>query len=302
VVKITKKPGETIYLAIDRTRWESVNIFIISLIWQGRSLPVYFQLLPKQGSSNLEEQIELLSRVISLFTEYRVVVLGDREFCAVELGKWLAEQGLSFCLRLKKSHFVEVEPEIWLALKSLGLMPGMSFYLRGVKVTKAHQVTGFDIASKWQRKYRNFTAEEGWFIFTNLGSLEAAIAAYRKRFGIEEMFRDFKKGGYNLEGTNVEGRRLVSLLILIAIAYTTSRLQGEKIKQKGVQEYIGRVTEPKRTEKRHSNFYIGLYGETWSKYWFNCCQLVTQLMELNRHKSQFYQRGLRAIRLIHSSF
>jgi len=37
-------------------------------------------------------------------------------------------------------------------------------------------------------------SEEGWFILTNLESLEAAIKAYKKRFGIEEMFRDFKRG------------------------------------------------------------------------------------------------------------
>jgi len=29
---------------------------------------------------------------------------------------------------------------------------------------------------------------------SNLESLEAAIKAYKKRFGIEEMFRDFKRG------------------------------------------------------------------------------------------------------------
>jgi hypothetical protein len=33
---------------------------------------------------------------------------------------------------------------------------------------------------------------------TNLGSLEEAIKSYQKRFGIEEMFRDLKSGGYNL--------------------------------------------------------------------------------------------------------
>jgi hypothetical protein len=30
------------------------------------------------------------------------------------------------------------------------------------------------------------------------------------------MFRDFKKGGYNLEDTNVEGERFISLVLLIA--------------------------------------------------------------------------------------
>ena len=35
-----------------------------------------------------------------------------------------------------------------------------------------------------------------------------------KRFGIEEMFRDFKGGGHNLEKTNLTGDRLSKLLIL----------------------------------------------------------------------------------------
>jgi hypothetical protein len=30
-----------------------------------------------------------------------------------------------------------------------------------------------------------------------LTDLQAAVDAYAKRFGIEEMFRDFKSGGYN---------------------------------------------------------------------------------------------------------
>ena len=47
--------------------------------------------------------------------------------------------------------------------------------------------------------------KEGWFILTNFDKLEVAISAYKRRFDIEEMFRDFKKGGYNLEETNVTG-------------------------------------------------------------------------------------------------
>ncbi|MCA2507244.1 MAG: hypothetical protein IM550_23380 [Microcystis sp. M54BS1] len=37
---------------------------------------------------------------------------------------------------------------------------------------------------------------------TNFGDLETAIIAYQKRFNIEEMFRDFKSGGYSLEQGN----------------------------------------------------------------------------------------------------
>jgi hypothetical protein len=96
--------------------------------------------------------------------------LGDREFCSVDLAVWLRERKVYFCLRLKKNNFVELESDNWCQLQALGLKPGISFYLRGVKMTKSKQVTGFDLAAKWQKKRYGLTPEEGWFILTNLGS------------------------------------------------------------------------------------------------------------------------------------
>lgn len=293
---------EVLHLAIDRTRWQSINILVISWIYNRRAIPLYFVLLDKKGNSSLDEQTESLAHVISKFLKYKVVVLGDREFCSVDLASWLRDREVYFCLRLKKNNFVEVETENWCQLKQLGLKPGISFYLRGVKMTKSKQVVGFDLAAKWQKKHDGKTPEEGWFIITNLGSLEMAITAYKKRFGIEEMFRDFQKGGYNLEGTNVTGDRLISLLILMSIAYTVSTFAGQKIKSIGIQNYIGRVKESKRTFSRHSNFYIGLYGYTWLDFCFNLSEKITQLMNLSPNKRPFYQRGQKAMTLILSAF
>lgn len=140
--------------------------------------------------------------------------------------------------------------------------------------------------------------EEGWFILTNLDTLELANAAYKTRFDIEEMFRDFKSGGYNLEGTNVSGERLITLILLIAIAYTSATIAGQQIKRKGIQKYVGRVKEYGRIERRHSSFYIGLYGQTWVNFMEYCMELVKTIMILNRNKLKHYQRGLRAMRLI----
>jgi hypothetical protein len=293
---------EVLHLAIDRTRWQSINILVISWIYNRRAIPLYFELLEKKGNSNLSEQTESIAHVISKFEKYKIVFLGDREFCSVDLASWLREKKIYFCLRLKKNNFVELESEIWCQLQQLGLKPGISFYLRGVKMTKTKQVAGFDLAAKWQKKRDGLTPEEGWFILTNLGSLEQAITAYKKRFGIEEMFRDFKTGGYNLEGTKVTGDRLISLLILMSIAYTVSTFTGQKIKSIGIQNYIGRVKESKRTFSRHSNFYIGLYGYSWLNYCFNLSEKITQLMNLSPNKRPFYQRGQKAMTLILSAF
>lgn len=293
--------NQIIYLVIDRTNWGCINLLMISIVWDKRAFPVYFELLPKLGSSNIHEQKAALSQVIPVFKNYKVCLLGDREFCSVKLANWLSEQSLYFCLRLKKNEFVQVKPEIWVELNSLGLTPGVSVFLQGVKVTKTKGFISFNVAGKWQRKNLGVAPKEGWFILTNFETLSSAITAYKQRFDIEEMFRDFKKGGYNLEDTHVSGERLIVLILLIAIAYTSATLQGQQIKRKGIQKYIGRVKEYGRCERRHSSFYIGLYGQTWVNFMEPCMELVTDLIKLNRNKQKYYQREVRAMKLVMSA-
>jgi hypothetical protein len=95
---------------------------------------------------------------------------------------------VSFCLRLKKNQCLEAENLIWQRLEQLELVPGTALYFQGVRVRKTQPVAGFDIACKWKREYRGVKVKEAWFILTDLGSLQSAIAAYKQRMGIEEMF------------------------------------------------------------------------------------------------------------------
>lgn len=119
-------------------------------------------------------------------------------------------------------------------MEKIGLAPGLSLYLKGVKVTKTQGFDKINIAAKWKRKYRGWTAEEGWLILTNLESLQEALSSYQKRFGIEEMLRDFQSGGDNLEDTQLTDKRLMTLILLITLAYTQATLSGEIIKEKGL--------------------------------------------------------------------
>jgi len=294
--------NQVLYIAIDRTNWGWINLLMVSLIWEQRAIPIYFELLQKKGSTNYEEQISACNKVLHLFSNYKTVVLGDREFCSVKLASWLAQKKVYFCLRLKKNEYIELEAENWLQLKELGLFPGTSLYLEGVKITKQKGFEKFNLAAKWKKKYQGWAPEEGWFILTNLESLDVAIRVYQKRFDIEEMFRDFKSGGYNLEETKVTDFRLRAIILLLMIAYTTATFQGRKIKQMGLQKYVGRVKEFGRTVRRHSSFYIGLYGQTWVNFIEQCADAVAELMRLTRNKWKYYQRGLRAKELILSAF
>lgn len=294
--------SSVLYVAIDRTQWSCTNLFMVSLIWDKRAIPLYWILLPKLGASDLSSQKTVIQPVFTLLQGYKIVVLGDREFCSVDLGNWLLEKRVYFCLRLKRDVFIQVEGEIWLQLQTIGLAPGVSLYFQGVKVTKTKGFAGFNVACKWKRKYQGWVPEEGWFILTNLPELKSAVHAYKQRFCIEEMFRDCKSGGYNLEATQVCEKRLNTLILLIAIAYTSAIIQGGEIKQKGVQKYTCRVKEPGRAERRHSTFHVGLSGQTWVESVEKYRGEVAELMRLNSNKLRYYQQGQRAVKLIKSEF
>jgi hypothetical protein len=293
---------ESLYIVIDRTKWKKNNLMMIALRVAGRAIPLYWELLDHQGSSDVETQKILLNRVLPLFADYTKVVLGDREFCGVELARWLEQQkNTYFCLRLKKDEYVEREKDIWLTLKDLELEPGMSLYLQGVKITKTKGFGPINLVGKWKRKYRGWTAEEGWFILTNLDSLSAALLAYQKRFGIEEMFRDFKSGGYNLEDTLLTGHRLSTLILLITLAYASATFSGEILKGQGNAKYVGRVKEKGRTERRHSDFYLGIHALSWVESLQKFDVEIRALMNLSPGKRANYQRGMRAASLILSA-
>lgn len=191
------------------------------------------------------------------------MVLGDREFCSVDLAKWLSqEKQVYFSLRVKKHEYVELAPQIWWQLKDLGLSPGMSVYYPGVKMTKTKGFGEVNLAAKWKRKYRGKSSQEPWLIMTNLESLAGATSAYSQRMGIEEMFRDFKKG---------------------------------------VAKYVSRPTSAHRSHRQHSSFSIGLHGQNWLDSLTFFQDEMEQLMSFSPHKHSYYRKGLRAASPIQSA-
>jgi hypothetical protein len=297
-------------LVIDRTRWQNLKVLRVSVLYYQRAIPVYFELLEKKGNSSVGKQIEVLKKIFPVFKNYQAVLLGgrqgcafsDREFCRVGLAKWLTETGsVKFALRVKKNEYFTENCD-WKDLSSLGLQPGMSIYYEGVKITKSKGFKPINIAAKWKKNYRDKKSKELWFLMTNLSELSTSILAYQKRMGIEEMFRYFKKGGYNLEATQLEGKRLLSLLIIITLAYTEAILWEDSLQSKGVSHYVGRPQEAQRSTRRHSRFYLGLHGRDWVDSSKIFSEEVQELLSLSPQKRPDYQRGRRAKTLIGHCF
>ena len=294
--------SKKLLVVIDRTQWRELNLLMVSLIWNSRAIPLNWQFLSHKGNSSFTQQQALFTSVLPLLENYEVTVLGDREFCSVELGQWLENQGIAICLRLRCNEYIRRQNEFTQQLKLLGLKPGLSMFFAGVNVTKQLGFNQFNVACKWKRNYRRNQTTEGWFLLTNLSTLQAAIAAYQKRCGIECMFKDCKSGGYNLEGCHAIEARLSAIVLLIAIAYTSAIIQGIDITSSNVERYICRPKEQGRIQRRHSNFWIGLYGQTWLNNLQLCINWVGKWMRNNRNKRPYYQRGLKAIDQVQPAF
>jgi hypothetical protein len=125
-----------VYIAIDQTSWEAINILMVSLIYDKIALPIYWNILDKKGSGNLEEQKRVLAKVFSVLSGHKIVVLGDREFCSVSLGTWLQEKGVYYCLRQKQSTNVKATEGIYQEMRELGLSRGTKLFLNEVNITK----------------------------------------------------------------------------------------------------------------------------------------------------------------------
>jgi len=73
------------YLAIDQANWQfgkaEINILMLSEVYKGIDIPLYWEMLPHQGNSKPALQIKLAKRFVNQFgTDSIAVILGDRKF------------------------------------------------------------------------------------------------------------------------------------------------------------------------------------------------------------------------------
>jgi len=193
-LKASFAPAHVLYIAIDRTKWGCINLLMISLIWDRRAYPVYWNFYKR--NSDFEEQT--ISKCYRYSKSIKQSYWGDR----ILLGKTWLTQEVYFCVRLKQNEFVQLEDEM-ASVKGVRFNPWNCLYLNGVSVTKQRGFSSFNVACKWKRKYWGWAPDE-WFILTNLSDLESAILAYKNALELRRCARDFKSGGYNLEGTITE--------------------------------------------------------------------------------------------------
>ena len=203
---------------------------MVSVAWRKRALPVSWTILNKKGASNLSEQKQLLTPILVLLKEYKIIVIGDREFHSAKLGEWLKKKKVAFILRQRKNTNIREKNGKYYPREERLVIPGRKTILTGVEVT-LESPSDYNMVIYSQRKYGERKEQKVWYLLTNLSDAKEVVELYKKRWGIEAMFKDYKTGGYHIEDTKMKEERLEKMLIVVAIAYTIAVENGEKIKK-----------------------------------------------------------------------
>lgn len=216
---------DSVYIAIDRTNWffgkSKINIFMLSVCYEGIAIPIYWKLLNKAGNSTGKEQITLLERFVKTFGTHQIAgVLADREFPNEQFITWLNTLKIPFYIRIKSDTQVYIKKKKYKKVNQLfaNLQPYQQ-EIFGMRVTIFGQKL-YLTASVNERNERMIVA-------TNHNP-KVAIATYLRRWEIESLFQSLKGRGFRFEDTHVTKlERIERIIAFLAIAVAWAHRTGE---------------------------------------------------------------------------
>ena len=261
-----KNRSNKIYIIFDHTTIDDRFVILqFSLKIGKRSVPLWYKVfLYKQDGNkdfkHIKEGLKFLHKIITPYG-YDVVLLGDRGFRSVDLFKFIDETlKWKYCIRCTKDIGIAIKdnPKIKELEDINPLNNNRAKYFYDIKLTAEAYMCNMAVC-------KDKDADDVWYIANNLDN-PTAIREYKKRFDIEEMFKDFKGGGFNIEKTWCENIQYIRMLYLcVSIAYCWMITLGASCSKDKKNKIIGATKTLKGKKVRiYSLFRSGLK-------WFNRC-------------------------------
>ena len=235
-----QKPGQTLHLALDTTvLWNRFCVVMISVVCQGRAIPLLWQTLEHPSASvSAQVVIALLQRADRLLAEFgSITVLADRAFPSAELLRWFeGRDRWRYVMRLRGDTEIHgTTAPLGCQVCRLRLPQGHCRGLRAVRLWS----DGCQRANLVLARPIGIAASEAWYLVSNLDPSLDLIWAYGQRFCCEQLFRDQKSGIFQLERSGLRSpERIDRLLLVVAIAVLVSSLQGYAVSLNGQRPLV----------------------------------------------------------------
>ncbi len=218
-------------LLIDRTEWKFgkvwINLLMVSVAYRGVSIPLSWKVFSTKGNVSGKKHVLMMRNVVRQLGKQRIgKIYGDREFCNKEVFKYLYEEELDFCIRLKKSYLAN-----GVSFKQLCVGQSKRVKVKGKRKLK---VLGFEMGVSCVR------LSDSEYLIVGTREVEPnAFAEYEKRWGIETLFGCLKSRGFDFEETHLTKRTrierlmfLLSLAVCLAIKTGEIKTNGKRLKKK----------------------------------------------------------------------
>lgn len=272
-------PGHFLPVIIDQStiagRWE---VLWASIPFRGRALPIAFRVFryadisqTPDGSLNKLEEAFLRQLVGILPQEPPILLLFDRGYARVQLFQLLDGLGMRYVVRVPKNVWVQHQHHYAGLLRDIPMAKGQQRWWPRVYY---HQRQRYRVNLAITR---NATAEEPWYLVTNLKRASSAVRWYERRFRCEELFRDLKDQ-LHLETIRLQHtQRVERLLFGMVVLYYALTLIGASIQKRGLRKKIckDRVSLPWLALRAlfmpwllsHQQIVHALFHTRWSLYY-----------------------------------
>lgn len=217
-------------------KWE---VLWASVPFRGRALPIYLRVFryadiaadPEGSQTKLEEQF--VRDVVALMpSPLRPLLLFDRGYARVALVQLLDSLGVRYVIRVRKDVTVRYRHHYEGPLSGVQVRRGELLWWPKA-LYHAQQPCRVNLAITL-----NATAEEPWYLLTNLQRGLTTVAWYERRFRCEELFRDVKDQ-LHLESIQVKSiERVERLLFALVVTYYAITLIGVAAQRAGLARKV----------------------------------------------------------------
>lgn len=261
---IKRSNNNKVIVIFDHTTIEDKFLILqFSLKVGKRGVPLWSKIFEYNEKDNknfkhIKQGIQELNDIFTCYN-YEVILLADRGFKSIDLFRFIDKIGWKYCIRCTNHMLVKIEGKEKIK------------YLKDIKPIKK-SVKKFNGVLLSTEEYKCNLAvckaedsQDTWYLATNMNSKQA-VNEYKKRFQIEEMFRDLKSNGFNMEDTWTEDIiYFENLYLCLSIAYTWMIILGADCSKNKKSKIIGATKKIKNKIVRiYSLFSSGLT-------WFNRC-------------------------------
>lgn len=266
-------------LIVDGTSWQwggkTYHFLTLSILYQGVSIPIWWQDMSKLGISNQWERKLLLRLALKLFKLKGKVLIGDRDGVARRYigSEWfdsLQQACIGFVIRLRKGNYQKEIEQSGRKLEKLenkakakvGKLVWKRFFLHG----KAYYFV--------LKAYRTRNGKIDFLRLISTLTPALAMKNYGYRYRIETMFKNLKSNGFELEELHVQKEYKVQMMMAaLVLAYSLAVV-------KGLKQFRRKIAIKKHGSPELSVFRYGL--DLWQNHLQSFVLFLHHLLEYCR--------------------